>query len=159
MRSRRAISPASGDHGAAGFVDGLPVGLMVTGPLFREDRVIQAAEPTRPRPSGTRANILCLRRWLASDRRDDPAPSRSNRVLRRREQLGGARLTLVMGGISPDPSRLTLLKSLAMGSLVSAMAASAIALVALVRGPQRADPRRAASHSDCWYLLAFTGGI
>ena len=27
----------------AGFVDGLPVGLMVTGPLFREDRVIQAA--------------------------------------------------------------------------------------------------------------------
>jgi hypothetical protein len=64
-----------------------------------------------------------------------------------------------MGGISPDPSRLTLLKSLAMGSLVSAMAASAIALVALVRGPQRADPRRAASHSDCWYLLAFTGGI
>jgi Asp-tRNA(Asn)/Glu-tRNA(Gln) amidotransferase A subunit family amidase len=27
----------------AGFIDGLPVGLMVTGPLFREDRVIQVA--------------------------------------------------------------------------------------------------------------------
>ncbi len=27
----------------AGFVDGLPVGLMVTGPLFREERMLQAA--------------------------------------------------------------------------------------------------------------------
>ena len=27
----------------AGFVDGLPIGLMVTGPLYREERILQVA--------------------------------------------------------------------------------------------------------------------
>jgi aspartyl-tRNA(Asn)/glutamyl-tRNA(Gln) amidotransferase subunit A len=27
----------------AGFVDGLPIGLMVTGPLYKEERVLQVA--------------------------------------------------------------------------------------------------------------------
>jgi len=27
----------------AGFVEGLPIGLMVTGPLYKEERILQAA--------------------------------------------------------------------------------------------------------------------
>lgn len=64
--------------------------------------------------------------------------------------------TLVMGGISPDPSRLNLLKSLAMGSMVCAIAAAAIAIVALVRGPQRGSAA-CGLVLGLLYLLAFTG--
>jgi hypothetical protein len=65
-------------------------------------------------------------------------------------------LTLVMGGISPDPSRLGLLKNMAMGSMLSAVAASALAIVALVRGPQRGSAACGLA-LGLLYLLAFTG--
>ena len=65
-------------------------------------------------------------------------------------------LTLVMGGISPDPSRLGLLKNMALGSMLCAVAASALAIVALVRGPQRGSAACGLA-LGLLYLLAFTG--
>jgi hypothetical protein len=65
-------------------------------------------------------------------------------------------LTLVMGGISPDPSRVSLLKGLALGSMTCAIVASGLAIVALVRGPQRGSAACGLA-LGLSYLLAFTG--
>lgn len=65
-------------------------------------------------------------------------------------------LTLLMGGISPDPSRANLLRSLALGSMVAAIAALVLAIVALVRGPQRGSAACGLA-LGLLYLVAFTG--
>ena len=65
-------------------------------------------------------------------------------------------LTLVMGGISPDPSRVHLLKQMATGSMWCALVASGLAVVALIRGPQRGSAACGLA-LGLLYLLAFTG--
>ena len=64
-------------------------------------------------------------------------------------------LTLVMGLIGPTASHVRTLQALSTGAIVSALVASLLAIVALVRGPGR-GPATVGLLLGVLYLVAFT---
>ena len=64
-------------------------------------------------------------------------------------------LTLAMSGLGPAASRTRLLQALATGAIVCAVVASMLAIVALVRGPQRGSAA-VGLLLGVLFLLAFT---
>jgi len=65
-------------------------------------------------------------------------------------------LTLAMGGLGSAASLSRILQALATGAIVCAVVASVLAIVALVRGPQRGSAA-AGLVLSVLYLLAFSG--